>query len=151
MAAIVNPHGRGHLTGVRSRHAGRMRTRTRRRHDHVARHVASLGIATDPATRLSRAGTLLDIPAGATLCREGERGTQAFLLLSGTAQVLTGDGVIRVGAGEVVGEMATLDPRRTRNASVLAETDLEVLVFDVGTYRALARSESLRPHLAPTR
>ena len=122
-----------------------------RRPDHVARHVASLGIADAHAGRLSQAGTLLDIPAGATLCREGERGTQAFLILDGTASVLTGDGVIRVGAGEVVGEMATLDPRRTRNASVLAETDLTVLVYDVATYRSLARTESLRPHLAPTR
>ncbi len=127
-----------------------MRTRPRR-HDHVARHVASLGIADDPAGRLSQAGTLLDLPAGATLCREGERGTQAFLLLDGTAQVLTDDGVVRVGPGEVVGEMATLDPRRTRNASVLAETDLTVLVFDVATYRALARTEDLKAHLAPTR
>lgn len=130
---------------------GDMRSWTRRRHDPVARRVARLGIEDEPALRLSLAGTLLDISAGTVLCREGERGTQAFLLLEGTAQVLTREGVIQVGPGEVVGEIATLDPHRTRNASVVAATDLTVLVYDVATYRSLARVEDLRPRLAPSR
>ncbi len=126
-----------------------MRKLLRRRSDHLGRHLASLGLP--GADRLAGAGTPLDLPAGTTLAREGERGTQAFLLLEGTAQVLTADGVITVGPGSVVGERATLDHRCTRNATVVAETDVSVLVYDPRTYRALAHSDDLRPHLAPTR
>lgn len=130
---------------------GDMRSWSRRRHDPVAHRVARLGIEGEPALRLSLGGTLLDVAAGTVLCREGERGTQAFLLLEGTAQVLTREGVVQVGPGEVVGEIATLDPHRTRNASVIAETDVSVLVYDVATYRSLARVEDLRPRLSPSR
>ena len=47
--------------------------------------------------------------------------------------------------------MATLDSGRTRNATVVAETDVTLLVYEVATFRALARSEELRPHLVPSR
>ena len=123
----------------------------RRRHDPVARRVTDFGIPEDLADHLSRRGTEVRLPAGAVLCRKGERGSQAFLLLEGTAQVLTDDGVIRVGPGEVVGEIATLDTRRTRNASVVAETPITALVYDPATYRSLARAEDHRHHLAPAR
>lgn len=126
-----------------------MRKVSRRRPDHVVRHVASLGLPA--ADRLAGAGTPMDLRAGTTLVRQGERGTQAFLILTGTAQVLTEDGVVTVGPGAVVGERATLDHRCTRNATVVAQTDLSVLVYDPRTYRDLVRSDDLRPHLAPTR
>ena len=51
----------------------------------------------------------------------------------------------------MVGELATLDPHRTRNATVVAAGPIEVLVFDVATYRALARLDDLRSRLAPER
>lgn len=125
--------------------------RQRRRTDPVVRRLVELGLAEDGAVVLSRAGTQLDLPAGTTLVRQGERGDQAFLLLDGTAQVLTGEGVVPIGAGAVVGELATLDRHRVRNATVVASSDIAVLVFDVATFRSLARDTELRPHLAPAR
>jgi CRP-like cAMP-binding protein len=122
-----------------------------RRPDPVAATLEGLGIAKAAAARLSRSGTLLDLDAGSTLCEEGERGTQAFLILEGTADVLTAGGVVTVGPGDVVGEQATLDPRRTRNATVVAHTPLVVLVFDVRTYRAIAEDVALRDRLVPQR
>ena len=74
------------------------------------------------------------------LCEEGERGTQAFLLLEGEVDVRLPDATLRVGAGAVIGELATLDHRRTRNATVVAAGPIEVLVYDVATYRAPRRS-----------
>lgn len=103
------------------------------------------------AALLSRNGTLLDLRAGTTLCTEGERGLEAFLVLDGEADVLTRDGVVKVGPGAVIGELATLDPSRTRNATVVAHTDVVVLVFDVRTFRSLAAKADLRTHLAPER
>jgi CRP-like cAMP-binding protein len=90
--------------------------------DPVALKLEGLGIAKAAASRLSRSGTLLDLAAGTT-----------------------------VGPGAVVGEVATLDPHRTRNATVVAHTPLVVLVFDVRTFRSIAQDEDLRDRLAPLR
>ena len=122
-----------------------------RRPDPIAVQLAGLGIARGAAARLSQSDTLVDLPAGTTLCEEGERGTQAFLLLEGEAHVLTADAVIPVGAGAVIGELATLDPSRTRNATVVAATPVSVLVFDVRTFRAMAQDQALHERLAPQR
>src|SRR4051794_30595547 len=109
-----------------------------RTRDPITSQLVALGVADDAAVRLSRAGTLLDLAAGTTLCSKGERGRQAFLILEGTATVATPSGDVTLGAGEVVGELAALDSRRLRNATVVAATPLAVLVFDVGTFRSLA-------------
>ena len=122
-----------------------------RRTDPVAHQLVGLGVTPSSADRLSKGGTLLDLPAGTTLCAEGERGTQAFLILEGTAHVLTDHGVIEIGPGDVTGEIATLDPMRTRNATVVTHTDVVALVYDVPTFRCLAGDAALRDVLVPTR
>jgi len=122
-----------------------------RRLDQVAQRLEELGFPRDAARRLSATGTLLHLDAGYVLCREGERGTQAFLLLEGEAEVRVGDESLLIGAGEVVGEMATLDPHRRRNATVLANGPVDVLVYDVKTYRSLAKVDDLRSRLVPAR
>ena len=127
---------------------GAMRTR---RVDVVAQRLEDLGFPKDPARCLSEGGTLLHLDAGSVLCREGERGTQAFLLLRGEAHVhVDGDTVVAT-AGAVLGELATLDPQRLRNATVEAAGPVEVLVYDVATYRSLAGLDDLRSRLAPKR
>ena len=122
-----------------------------RRLDLVAHRLEELGFPRDAARRLSATGTLLHLDAGYVLCREGERGTQAFLLLEGEAEVRVGDQSVLIGAGEVVGELATLDPHRRRNATVLAHGPVDVLVYDVKTYRSLAKADDLRSRLVPAR
>jgi CRP-like cAMP-binding protein len=122
-----------------------------RRTDPVAHRLVALGVTPSAADRLSRGGTLLDLPAGTTLCAKGERGTQAFYILDGTAHVLLDDRVVEIGAGDVTGELAALDPHATRNATVVAHTDLVALVYDVPTFRSLAIDEALRDVLVPTR
>ncbi len=122
-----------------------------RPHDHVADRLEQLGITRSAARRLSLGGTLIDVDAHTVLCQEGERGSQAFLLLEGEARVLTADAVIEVGPGAVIGEIATLDPRRTRNATVVTSSRARVLVYDVPTFRSLAEQEDLRERLAPNR
>ena len=122
-----------------------------RRLDQVALRLEELGFPRDAARRLSATGTLLHLDAGYILCREGERGTQAFVLLEGEAEVRVGDDSLLIGAGEVVGELATLDPHRRRNATVLANGPVDVLVYDVKTYRSLAQVDDLRSRLVPVR
>lgn len=119
--------------------------------DPVADDLRNLGMSRQAAQRLARTGTLLHLRDGATLCTQGERGLQAFVILEGEARVLVDHSVISIGRGDVVGELATLDPHRTRNATVVAHGDVEVLVYDVRTFQDLAEDPELRPRLAPER
>jgi CRP-like cAMP-binding protein len=129
-------------------HTGHMAIR---RTDPVARRLETLGMSRTSAELLSQRGTFLQLPAGTTLCTEGERGLEAFMLVDGEAHVRGRAADVTVGPGSVIGELATLDPRRTRNADVVAETDVSVLVFDVRTYRSLADEADLHARLAPER
>jgi len=122
-----------------------------RRPDPTAERLQQLGLDRRAADRLSRHGTVLNIDPGTVLCRTGERGTQAFLLLDGEVEVVTAADTITVGSGAVVGELATLDPHRTRNATVTVTGRVRILVFDVATYRFLAQQAELASHLAPER
>ena len=119
--------------------------------DRTAQRLESLGYPRAAARRLSVSGTRLHLDGGSVLCTEGERGTEAFLLLDGEADVQLADAEVRVGPGAVIGELATLDHRRRRNATVTAHGPIEVLVYDVATFRGLARRDDLRRWLVPER
>ena len=120
-------------------------------HDPLARRLRALGLADPIARRLAQAGTPIDVPAGATLCAKGERGTEAFVLVEGEAVVELDEQTITVGPGSVIGELATLDPFARRNATVRTTVPSLVLVYDVQTFRSLAAVPQLRPVLVPDR
>jgi CRP/FNR family transcriptional regulator, cyclic AMP receptor protein len=66
------------------------------------------------------------IPKGTRLMREGDAGETMFAIVSGVARVTRHNKkVATLGAGDSVGELAVLG-RTARNATVDAETDLEV-------------------------
>ena len=67
---------------------------------------------------------------------EGDDGSSMFVLIAGVARVSrNGRKVAQLGAGDAVGELALL-ARSNRNATVDAETDLEVAEL---SRRALSR------------
>jgi CRP-like cAMP-binding protein len=71
----------------------------------------------------------IQVPAGKVLCSEGEMGNQYFVILSGTARVSRrGRKVATVGTGTGFGELSLLD-KHPRNATVVAETPMEVVVL----------------------
>ncbi len=71
----------------------------------------------------------LDLRAGKVLIREGERGREFFVLVSGEAEVRRrGRKIATVGPGDFVGEMALLS-KAPRNATVTAVTPVDVLVI----------------------
>ena len=66
------------------------------------------------------------LEAGKELVREGAAGDQFFVILEGTAQVSRhGNKVAELGPGQFFGDLALLD-RAPRNASVIADSELEV-------------------------
>ena len=69
------------------------------------------------------------VPAGKVLMTEGETGHEFFVILEGTAKVTRqGRRVASLGPGTAMGELALLD-KAPRNATVVAETDMELVVL----------------------
>jgi CRP-like cAMP-binding protein len=74
--------------------------------------------------------TPCDVRAGRVLCRQGERAEQCFVVVEGRADVFVdGARVARVGAGELVGELALLANGGLRTATVVAATEMRLLVL----------------------
>jgi CRP-like cAMP-binding protein len=75
---------------------------------------------------VARTADRLTLPPGTVVVTEGAAGTEFFVVLAGEARVERhGREVATIGAGGFFGDLALLD-RAPRNASVVADTELEV-------------------------
>jgi CRP/FNR family transcriptional regulator, cyclic AMP receptor protein len=82
----------------------------------------------------------LEVPKGKVLVEEGRIGLEFFLIVDGKASVLrSGKKVATLGPGGYFGELALLD-RRPRSASVVSETDMDVLVLSQRQFNGLLQS-----------
>jgi CRP/FNR family transcriptional regulator, cyclic AMP receptor protein len=88
-----------------------------------------------------QAATEVDVPAGKVLVQEGEWGREMYVILRGTAQV-TKDGrkLRELVPGDFFGEMAFLSPA-PRTASVIARSDMRVMVLDSRAMGAVVERE----------
>jgi CRP/FNR family transcriptional regulator, cyclic AMP receptor protein len=69
------------------------------------------------------------VAAGTTIVNEGEDGDEFFVILDGTARVSRhGRKIATLGPGSGFGELALFD-KATRNATVVADTDVELVVL----------------------
>ena len=90
---------------------------------------------------LSRIASLADqieVPKGRVLTREGESGSEFFVIVEGQARVIVGQRgrVSPLGPGASFGEMSLLD-RGPRTATVEAESDMQLLVLDARSFSSL--------------
>ena len=87
--------------------------------------------------RVAEVVTEVEVKAGAVLGREGHRGSEAFVIVSGTAAIsIDGKQVASVGPGELVGEMGLLDGG-PRAATITAETDMDLYIIEPGGFSPL--------------
>lgn len=96
----------------------------------------------------------VDLPAGHVLMREGDRGSQAFILASGEARVVRdGREVAVLGPGSVLGEMALVaeGPRvatatltKPSHLFVLAHREFHSLMADVPAVQECVLDEVAR-------
>jgi putative iron-dependent peroxidase len=76
-----------------------------------------------------------EFPAGATLCREGERGGDFFIIADGAAEATRGGSRLRgLGRGDFFGEIALID-EGPRTATVTATSPLHCLVLAPRQFR----------------
>jgi CRP-like cAMP-binding protein len=77
------------------------------------------------------------LPAGRSPCEQGTVGREAYVIMSGTAEVRRNKKkVADIGPGTCVGELALLD-HKPRTASIIATSDLKVLVIGVREFAAI--------------
>ena len=95
------------------------------------------GFSDDELRRVVELGHEVDLPAGSVLVDQGDPGTSCYVILSGVAGVyVRGEYVASSGPGSMVGEIALID-HRPRTATVVADSDLDLLQFDSAAFRTL--------------
>ncbi|NQV96811.1 MAG: cyclic nucleotide-binding domain-containing protein [Acidimicrobiaceae bacterium] len=87
--------------------------------------------------RIAKAGDRVTFAKGFTIMKQGDSGREAFIILSGKATVKrSGKKVATLGTGTVVGELSLLD-HGPRTATVICDTECEVLVISRGNFLAV--------------
>ena len=95
------------------------------------------GFSDSQLARVQELSEPVEVAAGSTLCDQGDPGVDCFVIVSGQAAVyMGGEHAATLEAGSMLGEMALVD-HRPRNATVIAETDMELLRFDAKHFRQL--------------
>jgi CRP/FNR family cyclic AMP-dependent transcriptional regulator len=80
------------------------------------------------------------VPAGRMLTEQGTIGREFFLIVEGQASVKRNNRkVATLGPGQYFGELALLD-RRPRSASVISDTEMELLVLGQRQFNAVLDS-----------
>ncbi|MDQ1397325.1 MAG: family transcriptional regulator, cyclic receptor protein [Acidimicrobiaceae bacterium] len=97
--------------------------------DHLAQVRLFSAMTKRDLTHIGRASDEITVPAGKVLVQEGTTGHEFFLILEGTATVKRNNRkVASLGTGNYFGELALLS-RSPRNATVVADTDMRLLVL----------------------
>jgi CRP-like cAMP-binding protein len=81
----------------------------------------------------------VEVEAGKTLCGKGKTSHEFFVIEDGTARVVRdGQFLNELGPGDFFGEMGLIDDA-PRNADVIAETPLTLMVLSAPAFRELER------------
>lgn len=86
---------------------------------------------------LARAATEVEVPRGHVLLERGQEGTGLFVVLDGEVEVQVGESRIKVGQGEIVGELALLVPGLRHTARVQAGEGVRALAVRRDDFDAL--------------
>lgn len=73
----------------------------------------------------------VDFEAGSVIFKEGDIGEKMYMIQSGEVDILLMNTVFdALGAGEILGEMAMINPGHPRRASAIAKTDCRLVEID---------------------
>ena len=111
---------------------------SKKQHLESLRNVALFSsCSTKDLEKIAKAGDEVTLPAGTLVVDQGQTGREAYVILNGSATVKrNGKKVATLSGGSVVGELSLLD-HGPRTASVIADTELEVLVISQRQFLAV--------------
>jgi CRP/FNR family transcriptional regulator, cyclic AMP receptor protein len=93
----------------------------------------------DLIAHFREARSVVSVPSGLVLFREGEPGTNMYVLMEGEAVVCVGDEVVEVAkAGALLGEMAMVNST-VRSATVITRTDCRLVSIEMPQFDMLIR------------
>ena len=105
--------------------------------DHLAAVPLFRACSKKELQKIAKASDELVLPAGREFATQDKAGREAFIIVSGTATVKRNNRkVATLGPGDVVGELSLLD-RGPRTATVIADTEMDVLVLGPREFSAL--------------
>ena len=97
------------------------------------------GLSRKQRRLLAMRGDEVDVPAGKVLCGKGNTAHEFFVIEEGRARVVCdGQYLDELGPGDFFGEMGLLEAS-ARNADVIAETPLKVIVLSGPVLKDLER------------
>lgn len=109
--------------------------------DLLRRYSLFGGLIDSQLERLIARVSVTDAPAGTIIMREGEKGDRLFCLVSGEVEVRRGErALVRLGAGETIGEMELID-MNPRSATVVALTPCSLVALARRDILALQRED----------
>ena len=89
--------------------------------------------------RIARLLRAIDVGEGETLIRQGEPGTECYVILEGEVEVeRDGETLNTLGRGEIVGEVALIAPI-LRTATVKTTSPTQLLALDADEFKLLVR------------
>ena len=95
------------------------------------------GLGRRELERLGELGDEVDLPAGRTFVREGERGHEFFVILDGRVRIERGGQTLTtLGRGDFLGEIALVDGG-PRTATAICEDDARLLVISHREFHSL--------------
>lgn len=108
-----------------------------RKLEHLAQVKMFSSLSKKELALVSKASDVIKVPPGTEIVKEGQMGHEFYLILSGSATVRrNGRKVATLEVGRYFGEMALLD-RGPRSATVVADTDSELLVIGQREFMAV--------------
>jgi CRP-like cAMP-binding protein len=96
--------------------------------------------------RVDALSTIVTRGAGQVLCRQGEIGRECFVLLDGEVDVDTSGRHYTVATGALLGEIALLITNGRRSATVIARTEVTLLVFSRTEFSELMQGLPMVAH-----
>lgn len=98
-------------------------------------------VPTEALDAVIHAGRVLRVPAGNRVIQEGEAADSCYFIVQGRASVTQKTKLInKMGAGDAFGEIALLQNGILRTATVVAETELLLIMVDATSFWNLLRS-----------
>jgi CRP-like cAMP-binding protein len=94
------------------------------------------GCRPDDVRWIARVADTVDLPAGQTIVREGQRVREFIVLVRGVASASHGDASVVLAPGSYVGERG-LDDDGFHSQTIEASTPVRLLVFSPGAYRGM--------------
>lgn len=87
--------------------------------------------------RIARSSEEIQVPAGQIIVDQGDAGRDCYVVVSGEASVRrNGRKITTLGPGAVIGELSLLD-HGPRTATVIADTDMTLVVIDQRSFASL--------------